>query len=102
MKVTGNDFTYMLDFAQPEKKKIAFSSSVGEKWPEEVWENVRKNLLRFDAISVREQLAQEWIQELTGRNVEVTCDPTMLWARDFWENYVNKEKKIRRNMCWSI
>lgn len=93
MKVTGNDFTYMLDFAQPEKKKIAFSSSVGEKWPEEVWENVRKNLLRFDAISVREQLAQEWIQELTGRNVEVTCDPTMLWARDFWENYVNKEKK---------
>ena len=29
MPVTGNDYTYMLDFTKEEKRRIAFSPSIG-------------------------------------------------------------------------
>lgn len=85
--ITGKDWTYFLDFAEDNKKKIAFSSSVGTKWENEDREKVIKYLQRFDAISVREELAQQWIKDM-GIDVQVTCDPTMLWGSDFWENMI--------------
>lgn len=99
LNITGNDFTYMLDFAFPEKKKLSFSSSVGTKWNEDKATQVRELLSRFDSISVREHDAADWIFELTGKNVEVTCDPTMLWNEKFWRDFVGnavvpKEKYV--------
>lgn len=85
--ITGKDWTYFLDFAEDNKKKIAFSSSVGTKWENEDREKVIKYLQRFDAISVREELAQQWIKDM-GIDVQVTCDPTMLWESDFWKNMI--------------
>lgn len=85
MPVTGHDFTYMLDFAQDKKKKVAFSPSIGTPWTSEEKETIGRLLKRFDFISTREELGAEWVMELTNQKTEVTCDPTMLWNRQFWE-----------------
>lgn len=88
--ITGHDFTYFLDFANKCKRKIAFSSSVGTKWSQEDCKQITTLLNRFDEISVREQLASDWIREVTGREVKVTCDPTMLWATEFWDKIIDE------------
>lgn len=88
--ITGHDFTYFLDFVSTSKRKIAFSSSVGTKWSQEDCGQISSLLNRFDRISVREQLASDWIKEVAGRDVKVTCDPTMLWTTDFWDRIVDE------------
>lgn len=88
--ITGHDFTYFLDFANKGKRKIAFSSSIGTKWPQEDYDQIATLLNIFDEISVREQLASDWIKEVTGRDVKVTCDPTMLLTTDFWNGIVDE------------
>lgn len=90
-KITGCDMTYFLDFADETKKKMAFSSSVGTKWDESEQEQIKPLIEKFDSISVREQLASDWICELSGESVPVTCDPTMLWKTDFWSSFIEKD-----------
>lgn len=87
LNITGNDFTYMLDFAEEGKKKLSFSSSVGTKWDEVYQDKIYKCLSRFDSIAVREYNASEWIGHLLGREIPVTCDPTMLWDKKFWTEF---------------
>lgn len=89
MNVTGHDFTYMLDFADKDKVKLSFSSSVGTKWDSQDEPRIKSLLSRFNKISVREQLAQNWISNIIGKHIGVTCDPTMLWDKSFWSKYVD-------------
>ena len=94
MEITGNDTTYFLDFAEDKKRKLAFSSSVGTKWSEKEGKKIKLLLDRFEKISVREQLARDWIYDLTGKTVSVTCDPTMLWAGDYWLAQIKGIKRL--------
>src|SRR5699024_6466461 len=48
LNITGSDFNYMLEFADDEKKKVSFSSSVGTKWSTEDEWKVQECLSRFD------------------------------------------------------
>lgn len=86
--ITGNDYTYFLDFVENTKKRISFSSSAGTKWSENEKQRIKALLGNFDYISVREQLTSNWIKDLIGKNVPVTCDPTMLWPSTFWSKFV--------------
>ncbi|MGN0475338.1 MAG: polysaccharide pyruvyl transferase family protein [Acutalibacteraceae bacterium] len=86
--ITGCDMTYFLDFADDTKRRLAFSSSAGTRWTEDEQKKIKPLIEKYDAVSVREQLAADWIKELTGKNVPVTCDPTMLWKPDFWAKFV--------------
>lgn len=92
LNITGNDYTYMLDFVNENKKRISFSSSVGTKWEDTEASNVQNCLKKFNEIAVRESDAAEWIGQLIGSDVKVTCDPTMLWDRKFWENYIKQKQ----------
>lgn len=89
-EITGYDWTYFLDFVNEDKIKLAFSSSVGTRWKDEYDQKISKYLSRFNDISVREELAQEWIGKL-GVESCVTCDPTMLWDTEFWKKMLNKK-----------
>lgn len=91
MNITGNDFTYFLDFTDENKKRISFSSSIGTAWEKQFTAEIKKNLLRFDNISVREQLASEWVKETIDKEVPVTCDPTMLWDSKYWSRYTDDQ-----------
>lgn len=86
--ITGTDYTYMLDFADDSKTKLAFSSSVGTRWNDKESTNVKHALSRFDDFTVREKDASDWIGDLLGRSVDVTCDPTLLWDKNFWVEFV--------------
>ena len=86
--ITGSDMTYFLDFASENKKKISFSSSIGTKWDQKEQKIIKPLLQRYDNITVREQLAADWIEELTEKKVPVTCDPTILWEPQFWADFV--------------
>lgn len=88
MEITGNDLNYMLQFVNNDKIKLAFSSSIGKRWPKEMDLRIGALLSRFDWITVREQLAVEWVKEvIPGSNVSETCDPTMLWDQTFWMQF---------------
>ena len=41
--ITGNDWTYFLDFVDDSKTKIAFSSSIGTKWNSDVEKQILSN-----------------------------------------------------------
>lgn len=89
--ITGHDYSYMLDFAEDEKKKIACSSSVGTRWQDSEISTIASLLSRFNAIGVRESQAAEWIKDIIGKEVPVTCDPTMLLTGDEWRKYIRMD-----------
>lgn len=93
--ITGKDYTYMLDFVE-DAKRYAFSSSVGTKWEKEDEGRIKDYLGKFDDISVRESDAAEWISDLLGKKIKVTCDPTMLWNAEFWEKTAGKKIEKRK------
>lgn len=94
-EITGRDRTYFLDFVGDEKRKISFSSSIGTKWNKDDEVIVKSDLERFDAICVREELAQTWLSEI-GIKSSVTCDPTMLWGGNYWKEMVDTQEVSRR------
>lgn len=77
---------YFLDFNDT-AYKISYSPSLGatnlnlsEKASE------YKNLLmKFDAISCRETNGAKWLKAMTGKNIELLLDPTMLLNKDVWK-----------------
>lgn len=95
--ITGKDMTFFLDFVDENKRKLSFSSSIGTKWEQEEQIEIRKLLKRFEQISVREQLAAQWIQESAGIKAKVTCDPTMLWKNDFWLEMMDASNMPKEN-----
>lgn len=94
LEITGHDMTYFLDFTEDNKRRLAFSSSVGTKWSEEASKKIKPLIDRFEQISVREQLAQDWIYDLTGKTVSVTCDPTMLLPSEYWQKQIKGIKRL--------
>ena len=87
------DKAYFLSFVK-NAKKVSYSPSLGAR-------NINKVSLRpkmysklikdFDAISVREDNGQKWIKELTGIEVPIIADPTILLTKQQWEKRLNIE-----------
>lgn len=75
---------YFLKFAE-EQKKNAISGSFGvDSLPEEWKETYRKELAKFNNISVREEAGQKIVKDLLGIEVPVLIDPTMMLTKDEW------------------
>lgn len=74
-----------LTFA-PKEKRLSFAASIGtDSIPEEAKWYFKKNLSNMKYISVREERAAEIVKELTGRDVDITLDPTLLLDKADWE-----------------
>lgn len=86
---------YFLDFVKDNKKKIAFSASVGVTDISKEYANkMQLNLSNFNAISVREQQANDLITSLTKRNDVVTLvDPTMMLEPEEWSELARMPKQ---------
>ena len=73
-----------LQFA-PEKKRITYAPSFGiEKIPETLQSDYIKWLKEIPYLSVREEQGKKMVHELTGRDAEILCDPTMTLPADHW------------------
>lgn len=77
---------FYLNFSN-DVKKIAYSPSLGGNNILTKADNleVYKELLGdFSSLSVREPNGKKWLEELTGRAVEIVADPTLLLSPEEW------------------
>lgn len=86
---------YTLNFVPEDVPKIAFATSFGiSHLPERQAKKAGRFLKRIDYCSVREQGGQRIIKELTGRDVPVVCDPTILFTAEEWAEVTSPERFI--------
>lgn len=100
--VTGSDqvwnfawynSAYFLDFVPSEKIKISYAASLAmNDLKDHQKEMVKKHLLDFDAISVREKNAVELLTDLTSQKPIWTLDPTLLLDKSEWECLCTENK----------
>ena len=92
-----NTVLFFAKFVEPEKR-IAFSASIGT---DDILEDYRQCFIDgingMKAISVREERGREIIKELTGRDVPVTVDPTLLLSRGEWRKIEKKPSFVGEN-----
>lgn len=75
----------------PAKRRLSFAASIGvENILEDDKEYFKKRLLEMKYLSVREERAAQIIRELTGREADITLDPTLLLEKEEWEKIVRK------------
>lgn len=85
---------YTLNWVPDSVKKISYATSFGVSTiPEKYKEKYKKFLNRIDCISTREDAGQKIIKDLTERNAQVVCDPTLLFDKDEWME-IQKEERI--------
>lgn len=97
---------YMLDFATPNKKKIAFSASFGvdkeqfiKENPPEIIEHMKNSLKSFDFISVREKSGVEICRDLYDIDAEWIIDPVFILDKSKYDELIeNDDKKILKQV----
>lgn len=85
---------YTLEWVPDNIRKIAYSTSIGVK--EVPWFQKKKNqrfMSRFSYIALREQSACDLVKKLTGREVQVVLDPTLLFTGEQWLD-IQKENPL--------
>jgi hypothetical protein len=67
------------------KKHVSYAASIGKPQLDNAEkEQFSKLINRIDKISVREKTAKRIVNMLTGKNVDVVLDPTLLLNREEW------------------
>lgn len=84
---------FLLNFTSSDKK-ICIAPSIGvSKLPDE-WEKwFKKCWMQFNQICVREEAGAQIVSELTGKDVEVQIDPTLMLTKDDWKRIVPQKRK---------
>lgn len=90
----GNKF-YFAGFAPP-YKRISYAASFGiDDIPDKKIREYKEYLSEMNAISVREQSGSAIVKKLTGRDVQVLVDPTLLLDKVDWQ-------KISKKPCFDV
>lgn len=90
----GSHF-YTLEFAPDNETKIAYATSFGvSQIPNYQKKATAKYLNRFQHLSTRELAGQKIIKELTGKTVQVVCDPTLLFDAEGWKQMLPEKKVV--------
>lgn len=88
---------FNLNFVPLVIPKIAYAPSFGvSKIPQSQIVKTKNFLNRIEYISVREQSGKEIISKLTGKNVQVVCDPTVLIDKDEWDSLKGDNRIIEQ------
>lgn len=83
-----------LQFA-PVYKRISYAPSFGiQQIPTALRQDYTKWIGEIPFLSVREESGRKLIQELTGREAKLVCDPTMAIAVEVWYELESKPLKI--------
>lgn len=91
----GGDFSYFLDFADSDTKKIAYAASLGyDAFPQKYEAKCIACLKEFKSLSVREKSACRTVAEHTGKTVENVLDPTLLLDAARWLDIAKKPRGL--------
>lgn len=86
---------YTLNFVPQHIPKMSLATSFGiSQLPIRQSIMAKQFLPRIEYCSVREVSGQTLIKKLTGRDVPVVCDPTILFTKDEWEHEVLSDRFI--------
>lgn len=85
---------YFLPFASG--RKVSYAPSFGQLGEIEHKEEITNYLKSFDLLSVREERGKELVKEMTGLDVEILVDPTMLLDKSEWDSLVS-DRKIKED-----
>lgn len=94
VKCRDADKAYFLSFVK-NAKKVAYSPSLGARNINKYALNPQKYaelLKKFDYLSVRENNGQKWLKELTGLDVPIVADPTLLYTGEEWKKLIPVEQ----------
>jgi hypothetical protein len=84
---------YTLSFVPDQVPRISYATSFGVSvLPAAQAAKAAIFLKRFNNISVREQSGQRIVKELTGRDAELVCDPTLLFTAEEWNGVAAPER----------
>ncbi|MCM1214438.1 MAG: polysaccharide pyruvyl transferase family protein [Lachnospiraceae bacterium] len=86
-------YTFLLDFVNDSKKKIAYSTSFGNTarfFPKEEMEKARALMRRFDSIAVRELEAVDICRDRFGVHATLVLDPVFLCSNYSWQKLADK------------
>lgn len=89
LNLTNNDFSYFLDFAADNVKKIGYAVSVGDINCVNL-ERAIHEIRKFFAISVREKSFLEYAKQRYDVTVTLCADPTILAGRSVFEKIASK------------
>lgn len=82
-----NEFLQFADF----DKRIAYSASIGiTEIPDNIKSNYEKYVKRMKHISVREKAGASIISQITGKNIPVLLDPTLLLTKEQWNQIIQQ------------
>lgn len=94
--IADSDDAYFLPWVK-EARKGAYAPSFGAKNPEKYASNPEKYgdyLRTFEYLSVREENGRKWIKNLTGKDVPVLLDPTLLLQAADYERIAMHELHV--------
>ncbi len=103
VKHTQGDDAFLLAFAPEKAKKISFSASLAGSNMDKKHKNTFKHYLeRYNAISIRDRKGNLIINELVGKDAEITLDPTLLLNRDEWSEFGANKKNLYKNQDYIL
>ena len=83
--------SYFLTFCPNRVKKISYAASFGKTFLEDSEkEEIREYLLRYTAISLREESGVKILKELGVSGAVRVLDPTLQLSAAFWHKYIRK------------
>ena len=92
---SSRNYQYLLDFADINRKKIAFSASFGidkelflQETSPQIIEKMKRSLQSFDFISVREKSGVEICRDLFDVKAEWIIDPVFILDRAKWDELI--------------
>ncbi len=92
---TEFDPKYYLDFVENPDKIIAYAPSVGVHTLNDIYirKRMKKLIIRFKHLSIREEDGRKVIKEITGRDAEVVLDPVLLLEPEEWNKMANEQEQ---------
>lgn len=90
------NMAYFLPFVK-NAKRIAFAPSFGQLGNIKRKEEIKDYLNAYDYISVRDNFGKDLVKELTGRDVPVLVDPTMLFTKEKWLAFTDNKPLVDGN-----
>ena len=98
LNLSGNDFTYFLDFVDDNNKKCSYAASFGtSNIMNQNSEKLKQLLNEFKYINIREKQGYDIINSLLGRKANIVLDPTLLLDYKDWKKIIpNIDKKVRK------
>ena len=89
------DWSFYLPFTA--KKKISYGVSMGPSSESSVTyrERIKSYLLAYSHIAVREEGTRRIVEQLTGKVIDITLDPVLLFSKEEWYQRYPQEPMIK-------